>query len=122
MLHILMVDDEPDLDFLIQQRFRNEIKVGVFQFSFARNGEAAKQILAEHSDIRLLITDLNMPEMNGIQLLIYVKKHHPTINLMVTSAYSDSTNTLFAKSAGATDFLCKPLDLNELEKKFNAHL
>ena len=122
MLHILMVDDEPDLDLLIQQRFRKKIKEGVFQFSFARNGESAKQILTEHSDVRLVITDLNMPEMNGIQLLIYVKKRYPTINLIVISAYSDSNNTLFAKNAGASDFLFKPLDLNEFEEKLNAHL
>lgn len=115
MLHILMVDDEPDLDMLIQQRFRREVKEGQFGFSFARNGESALNVLKENPDISLVVTDLNMPEMNGIELLIQVKKRFPEKKMIVISAYSDQDSIKTATNAGADGFLFKPLNFQDFE-------
>ena len=117
MLHILMVDDEPDLDMLIQQRFRRDIKAGRLQFTFARNGERALQQLESHSEIGLIVTDLNMPEMNGIELLLQVKKLYPSKRMIVISAYSDQESIKTAKNAGADGFLFKPLNFKEFDEK-----
>ena len=117
MLHILMVDDEPDLDMLIQQRFRREVKAGQFSFSFARNGERALDILKSKPDISLVVTDLNMPEMNGIELLIQVKKSFPEKKMIVISAYSDQDSIKTATNAGADGFLFKPLNFQDFEYK-----
>jgi adenylate cyclase len=117
MLHVLMVDDEPDLDFLIQQRFRREISNGTYKFSFARNGMQALKTLEHSPDIELVITDLNMPEMNGIQLMIQLRSHFPHVKNMVISAYSDGDSTATARRAGAIDFITKPIDFLEFEKK-----
>lgn len=120
MLNILMVDDEPDLDLLIQQRFRTEIKEKRLSFTFARNGTKALEVLAKGTPYDLVVTDLNMPEMNGIELLIQVKKHYPTLKMLVISAYSDQDNIRLATSAGADGFLFKPLDFQEFQSKINA--
>ncbi|HBN22167.1 MAG TPA: hypothetical protein DD412_02890 [Holosporales bacterium] len=117
MLHILMVDDEPDLDMLIQQRFRREIREGQFSFSFSRNGERALEILRENPDISLIVTDLNMPEMNGIELLIQVKKSFPEKKMIVISAYSDQDSIKTATNAGADGFLFKPLNFQDFEHR-----
>ncbi len=119
MLHILMVDDEPDLDMLIQQRFRHDIKTGHLKFTFARNGERALHELEKHQDITLVVTDLNMPEMNGIELLLKVKKLYPAKKIIVISAYSDQDSITTAKNAGADGFLFKPLSFKEFEEKIN---
>ena len=117
MLHILMVDDEPDLDMLIQQRFRREVKEGEFRFYFARNGERALEVLNKHPDISLIVTDLNMPEMNGIELLLQVKKNFPEIKMIVISAYSDQDSIKTATNAGADGFLFKPLNFQDFEHR-----
>jgi adenylate cyclase len=119
MKHVLMVDDEPDLDLLIQQRFRHEIADGTYKFSFARNGSQALQILANHPDIQIVVTDLNMPEMNGVELLIQLRSRFPQIKNMVISAYSDGESVTTAKRAGATGFINKPIDFGEFERKLN---
>ncbi len=117
MLHVLMVDDEPDLDMLIQQRFRRETKAGQFKFSFARNGERALDTLKANPDIALVVTDLNMPEMNGIELLLQVKKAFPDKKMIVISAYSDQDSIKTATHAGADGFLFKPLNFKEFEQR-----
>ena len=117
-----MVDDEPDLDLLIQQRFRRQIQAGEFDFTFARNGKTALDFLEKHPDIKLVITDLNMPEMNGIELLLQIKKRFADKKVIVISAYSDRDSIQMAKNAGASDFLCKPINLVEFEQKIREHL
>lgn len=117
MLQILMVDDEPDLDLLIRQRFRHEIKDGIYNIIFCRNGEEAISQLQHNKDISVVITDLNMPQMNGIQLLLHLRTHHPKIHNIVISAYSDAENVSLAQKAGARDFLIKPIDFREFEEK-----
>jgi CheY-like chemotaxis protein len=112
-----MVDDEPDLDLLVQQRFRREISNGIYKFSFARNGTQALQTLEVNPDIKLVVTDLNMPEMNGIELMIQLRSHFPHVKNMVISAYSDGDSIATARRAGAIDFITKPVDFGEFEQK-----
>lgn len=123
MLRVLMVDDEPDLDLLIQQRFRKSVKEGNLELSFARHGldaidhinDAASPSKRPH----IIVTDLNMPEMNGIELLMHVKKSYPEILVYIMSAYSDQDSVRTAKNAGAAGFLFKPLNFSELEAIIN---
>lgn len=117
MYHILMVDDEPDLDLLIRQRFRREIQQNIYAFTFSRNGSEALDALVKYPDIQLVITDLNMPHMNGIELLIQLHKKFPHVQNMVISAYSDDTNVETARKAGAKDFLIKPVNFTEFAEK-----
>jgi len=124
MLKVLMVDDEPDLDFLIQQKFRKEIRRGDYQFLFARNGEGALKAFEDHSDINLVFSDLNMPQMNGIELLMKLQNSHPDVSVIIISAYSDYENMKLAKKAGAHSFITKPINLKELHdivEKFHIH-
>ena len=120
MLHILMVDDEPDLDLLIQQRFRRDVQANRLKFTFARNGECALKELEQHPQIGLIVTDLNMPKMNGIELLLQVKKLYPNKKMLVISAYSDQDSIKTAKNAGADGFLFKPLNFKEFDEKILA--
>lgn len=112
-----MVDDEPDLDLLIQQRFRREITAGIYKFSFARNGSQALETLETAHDIKLVVTDLNMPQMNGVELLIKLRQFFPHVKNIVISAYSDGESILSAKKAGAVDFIPKPINFQEFEQK-----
>ena len=118
MLRVLMVDDEPDLDFLIQQRFRKHVKEDKLSLNFARNGiEALKFIETLPSDQipNIVVTDLNMPEMNGLELLIQLKKKFENLDVFIVSAYSDQESVKTAKAAGAKGFLFKPLNFKDLE-------
>lgn len=119
MLNILMVDDEPDLDILIQQRFRKEIRDQQIAFTFARNGGQAIRLLKD-TLFDMVVTDLNMPEMNGIELILQAKKLYPDIHMFVISAYSDQDNIRLATNAGADGFLFKPLNFKEFEEKINS--
>jgi adenylate cyclase len=112
-----MVDDEADLDLLIKQRFRKEIREGIYEFFFARHGGEAVKILKEHPEIDLVLTDLNMPEMNGIELLCFLKEHYPSLKVVILSAYGDHENYSLAFKHGAIDFLIKPIIFSELDAK-----
>ncbi len=119
MLHILMVDDEPDLDMLIQQRFRRAVKAGDIKLSFARNGLLALKSLSEQkktTPIDLVISDLNMPEMNGLELLLKANFLYPQVKFYIISAYSDQESIQKAKNSGAKGFLVKPLNFKELDE------
>lgn len=115
-----MVDDEPDLDILIQQRFRKEIKDGTYEFFFARNGALALDVIHRHPEIDLVLTDLNMPEMNGLELLLQLKKDSPGIKSLIISAYGDSESRSLAEKAGAEGFITKPIVFSELECKIKS--
>ena len=120
---ILVVDDEPDLELLIRQRFRQHIKNGQYLFEFALNGTEALSKLAENSDFDAIMTDINMPEMDGLTLLARIKEgekeetHH--YKAIVVSAYSDLNNIRTAMNRGAFDFLTKPIDFADLEVTLN---
>ncbi|MFI5135967.1 MAG: response regulator transcription factor, partial [Chitinophagales bacterium] len=106
---ILIVDDEPDLELLVRQRFRKQIKEGVFDFVFAANGREALEKLQEQQDIHLVMTDINMPEMDGLTLLEKLKPFNRPIKAVVVSAYGDLENIRTAMNRGAFDFLTKPV-------------
>lgn len=115
--HILVVDDEPDVESLISQRFRREIRQGMYTFSFASNGaEALKQITktAEAPLVDLVLTDINMPEMDGLTLISKLKLLEHPPKTIVVSAYSDINNIRTAMNQGAFDFVTKPMNFQDL--------
>jgi class 3 adenylate cyclase/response regulator of citrate/malate metabolism len=116
---ILVVDDEPDMELLITQRFRKQIREGLFSFVFANDGNQALEKLNEHIDINLMLTDINMPGMDGLTLLGKVKLLERPISALVVSAYGDIKNIRTAMNQGAFDFLTKPLDFQDFEITIN---
>jgi len=121
-MKILVVDDEQDVKTLFEQRFRKEIKDGRVEFAFAYSGEDALQLLNQwEHEAMLILSDINMPGMSGLQLLENVKKKYmkpPPIVMMIT-AYGDAENFKMAKELGADDFLTKPVDFVALKEKLN---
>ena len=119
-MKILVVDDEQDIKTLFQQRFRREIREGVFDFSFKYSGEEALLFLKEHDhEAVLILSDINMPGMSGLELLRRIRLNTPVpppIVMMIT-AYGDKENYDQAMRLGADDFLNKPLDFNFLKEK-----
>jgi len=107
---ILVVDDEPDLEDLILQRFRHQIRDGDVGFLFARDGIEALSVLEANDDIDLVVTDINMPRMDGLTLLQKLQQIEGDLSAIVVSAYGDMANIRSAMNRGAFDFLIKPLD------------
>ena len=122
---ILVVDDEADVQPLFIQRFRNEIKKGEFDFSFALSGEEALVYLEDHhSEVILILSDINMPGMTGIELLARIRHAYekpPPVVMMIT-AYGDDENRLQASQYGANEFLTKPIDFTLLKAKLHTFL
>lgn len=119
-MKILVVDDERDVQVLFEQRFRKEIKNHEMQFEFAFSGEEALGYLNAHEqEAVLILSDINMPGMSGLELLKHIKQQHlkpPPIVMMIT-AYGDAENFNAAKDLGADDFLTKPVDFTVLKEK-----
>ena len=111
---ILVVDDEPDLEQLVRQRMRREIRGGEYDFVFARNGVEALARLNEHQDIDMVLSDINMPEMDGLTLLEQIPAVDPNVRSVVVSAYGDMKNIRTAMNRGAFDFVTKPIDFEDL--------
>lgn len=114
MTKILVVDDEQDLEHLIKQKFRKEIREQQYDFSFALNGNEALQILQENKNIEIVLSDINMPEMDGLTLLLKVKDMSTLIKTVMVSAYGDMENIRMAMNRGAFDFVCKPINFDDL--------
>ena len=114
MAKILLVDDESDVELLANQKFRKEISENVFELLFAHNGREALNTLQEHPDIAVVVSDVNMPEMDGLALLKILKETHPSIRSIVVSAYGDTKTLRTAMNYGAYDFVTKPIDFHEL--------
>src|SRR5271170_1413352 len=112
---ILAVDDEPDFEQLIRQRFRRQIREQEFAFRFARHGEEALTALEAEPDIGLMLLDINMPVMDGLTLLARLRERQSSVRAIIVSAYGDMTNLRTAMNRGAFDFVTKPVDLNDLE-------
>ncbi len=112
---ILVVDDEPDLELLIQQKFRRQIREGVVGFVFARDGVDALAQLQSNGAIDMVVTDINMPRMDGLSLLQKLQEIEGTPSTIIVSAYGDMTNIRTAMNRGAFDFLTKPIDFPDLE-------
>jgi len=112
---ILAVDDEPDFELLITQRFRRQIRDKEFEFRFARHGEEALTALAAEPDIDLLLLDINMPVMDGLTLLAVLRERRIEVRTIMVSAYGDMQNLRTAMNRGAFDFVTKPVDFGDLE-------
>jgi adenylate cyclase len=112
---ILVVDDEPDLEQLIQQKFRHQIRGGAVSFLFARDGVEALTVLEANRDVDLVVTDINMPRMDGLSLLQKLQESEDKLSTIIVSAYGDIANIRTAMNHGAFDFLTKPIDFLDLE-------
>jgi class 3 adenylate cyclase len=112
---ILVVDDEPDLEALLVQRFRKQIRDGTMCFVFARDGVDALAVLEEHEDIDLVLSDINMPRMDGLSLLCRLQEQAADLSTIIVSAYGDMANIRTAMNRGAFDFVTKPIDFADLE-------
>jgi len=112
---ILVVDDEPDLETLIQQKFRHQIRDGSVSFLFARDGVEALTVLEANQDVDLVVTDINMPRMDGLSLLQKLQESDEKLSTIIVSAYGDIANIRTAMNRGAFDFLTKPIDFLDLE-------
>lgn len=114
---ILSVDDELDLELLLTQYFRRKIRKGVYEFFFAHNGIEALQMLLQNPDIDIVLSDINMPEMDGLTLLKKLNsRHNPALKVIMVSAYGEMNNIRTAMNNGAFDFATKPIDLEDLER------
>ena len=112
---ILVVDDEPDLEALIQQKFRHQIRDGGFSFLFAHDGVEALAVLKANRDVDMVVADINMPRMDGLTLLQKLQEDEEKLSTIIVSAYGDMANIRTAMNRGAFDFLTKPIDFVDLE-------
>lgn len=113
---ILVVDDEPDLQMLMLQKFRSKVKNKEYEFLFAENGQEALDTLSDHPDLSLVLSDINMPKMDGLTLLSEIQRLERTdIRTIMVSAYGDMENIRTAMNRGAYDFVTKPIDFKDLE-------
>ena len=115
MTKILVADDEADLEVLIKQKFRRQIREKQYEFVFAINGREALEKLQQNPDIDIVLSDINMPEMDGLTLLSKLNEISPLIKAVIVSAYGDMDNIRTAMNKGAFDFICKPVNFEDLE-------
>jgi CheY-like chemotaxis protein len=124
-MKVLVVDDEMDVQTLFEQRFRKEIKSQEMEFAFAFSGEDALVYLTAHAhEAVLILSDINMPGMTGLELLDHIKQkyHKPPPVVMMITAYGDIENLNLAKRLGADDFVTKPVDFMTLKEKLKARV
>ena len=114
MVKILVVDDETDLEYLIKQKFRQKIREQQYEFIFAVNGNDALEKIRLHPDIDIVLSDINMPEMDGLTLLSRLGESSPLIKTVMVSAYGDMENIRTAMNRGAFDFITKPINFEDL--------
>lgn len=119
---ILVVDDEPDVESLIRQKFRKKIRDKEYRFIFASNGVEALQKLQDDGDIDIVLSDINMPEMDGLTLLSQINDLNVRLKAVIITAYGDMDNIRTAMNRGAHDFLTKPIDFQDLEITINKTL
>ena len=125
MAKILVVDDEPDLELLLRQKFRRKVRRGELTLIFAQNGVEALEQFQLHDDVDMVLSDINMPQMDGLTLLNQLNQLHYDLRAVIVTAYGDMKNIRTAMNRGAFDFVTKPLDFKDLEttiSKTLAHL
>ena len=118
-IKVLVVDDEPDVQWLFEQRFRREVRTGKVVFHFASSGEEALTYLQSGggADVVLVLSDINMPGMTGLELLRKVKEAYPALDVLMITAYGDDETYRAAMASGARDFITKPIDFDVLRSK-----
>jgi len=114
MAKILVADDEVDLEMLIKQKFRQKIREQEYEFIFAVNGNDALEKIQLNPDIDIVLSDINMPEMDGLTLLSRLGESSPLIKSVIVSAYGDMENIRTAMNRGAFDFITKPINFEDL--------
>jgi CheY-like chemotaxis protein len=116
---ILVVDDEPDVAELFRQHFRREVRQGLYVLHFALSGEAALTMLSEgiRPQLIVILSDINMPGMDGLSLLGEIKQQWPDLRVMMVTAYGDEERRRLAGERGAAKFLAKPVDFNYLKQQ-----
>ncbi len=119
MIKILVADDEPDLEILLRQKFRKQIREKEYNFAFVANGKEAVAALINDSAIDVLLSDINMPEMDGLTLLSKQNEINPLVKSVIISAYGDMDNIRTAMNRGAFDFICKPIQFDDLDTTLN---
>jgi CheY-like chemotaxis protein len=117
-VRVLVVDDEPDVEVLFRQQFRREVRQGLYLLDFALSGQAALDKLAGcvGEEIILLVSDINMPGMTGLELLPEVKQRRPDLPVFMISAYGDAERVALALDRGASKFITKPVDFPQLKQ------
>lgn len=115
MTKILVADDESDLEMLIKQKFRQKIREQKYEFIFAFNGKDALSKIQQNPDVEIVLSDINMPEMDGLTLLTKISEENPLIKAVMVSAYGDIDNIRTAMNRGAFDFITKPVNFDDLE-------
>lgn len=117
---ILMIDDEPDAQELFRQHFRREVRKGVYKFGFASSGNAALDFLKNDGDaVTLVLSDINMPGMSGIELLEEVRNSWPGLPVVMITAYGDADTEARVRALGADTFLTKPVDFDRLKREIS---
>jgi CheY-like chemotaxis protein len=118
-MKIMVVDDEKDMKLLFEQRFRKEIKSGKVAFLFAFSGEEACAYLKSYGDkgVNQILSDINMPGMNGLELLKWIKGNYPNLKVAMITAYGDQNNYRQALEYGCDDYMTKPIDFGQLKNK-----
>jgi adenylate cyclase len=114
MTKILVADDESDLEMLIKQKFRQKIRENKYEFVFAANGSEALERIDQHPDVDIVLSDINMPVMDGLTLLSRLSETSPLIKSVIVSAYGDMENIRSAMNRGAFDFITKPINFEDL--------
>ena len=119
---ILVVDDEPDLEMLVSHKFRRQIREDELSFVFASDGEEALSVLRGQEAVDLVLSDINMPKMDGLSLLRHLKELDADLRAVIVSAYGDMSNIRTAMNLGAFDFVTKPIEFADLEVTINKAL
>jgi adenylate cyclase len=119
---ILVVDDEPDVEALVTQKFRRQIRKGELEFVFARDGQHALEVLQDETDVVMVLSDINMPRMDGLALLEQLNELYGDLKTVIVSAYGDMGNIRTAMNRGAFDFITKPIEFDDLEMTINKTL
>ena len=112
---ILVVDDEPRFERLVLQRLRKGVQEGIYEFSFAADGLEALEIFKQDPAFNMVLTDINMPRMDGLTLLERLREINPLLKVVIVSAYGDMPNIRKAMNLGAFDFVTKPIEFADLE-------